>query len=85
VNPKALTVSLSTADLFVVHSGRGIHLWSAVVVSVAASLLNYPCVFSWGLLGSSLTRSLSQPRAARRFDRTAALTLVALALWLAIG
>ncbi|MGC2192601.1 MAG: LysE family translocator [Candidatus Dormiibacterota bacterium] len=84
VNPKAITMSLSVAGLFVVHSGTAIHPWSALAVALAVVLLNYPCVTSWGLLGSSLTGWLTRPGQAQRFNRAAAIALVALVLWLVL-
>ncbi|MGD0054109.1 MAG: LysE family transporter [Acidimicrobiales bacterium] len=80
INPKALTISLSISGLFVVRSGGGIHLWSALAVAVVAALFNYPCVCLWGLAGSTLTRRLARPGAELRFNRLAAALLVALVI-----
>lgn len=85
INPKALTMSLSTAGLFVVRSGGGIHVWSAFAVAVAAMVLNYPCVCVWRLGGAAMTTTLSRPGAAKYFDRISALALVALVGWLLFG
>lgn len=85
VNPKALTMSLSTAGLFVVRNGAGIHVWSALAVAVAAMFLNYPLVCIWGLGGAAMTKTLSRPSAAKHFDRFSALALVALVGWLLFG
>lgn len=84
VNPKAISMSLTTAGLFVV-TGRHLHLASAVTVAAAACLLNIPCVLAWGLGGAALAARLREPRLVRRFNRIAAATLLAMVVWLAVG
>jgi threonine/homoserine/homoserine lactone efflux protein len=85
INPKALTMSLSTAGLFVVRSGGGVHVWSALTVALAAMVLSYPCVCLWGVSGAAMTKTLARPGAARYFDRASALALVALVAWLILA
>jgi threonine/homoserine/homoserine lactone efflux protein len=85
INPKAITISLSISGLFVVRSGGGIHPWSALAVAAVAALLNYPCVCLWGMVGSTLAGRLAQPGAERKFNRVAAVLLVALVVWLVIS
>jgi threonine/homoserine/homoserine lactone efflux protein len=82
VNPKAITLSLSLAALFVVHSGGVTQLFSALVVASAAGVLAFPCTSSWGLMGSSLSHRLSRPGAALYFNRAAGLALVGVVIWL---
>jgi threonine/homoserine/homoserine lactone efflux protein len=84
VNPKAISMSLTTAGLFVV-TGRHLHLASAVTVAAAACLLNIPCVLTWGLGGAAMAARLREPRLVRRFNRIAAGTLLAMVVWLAVG
>jgi len=84
VNPKAISMSLTTAGLFVV-TGRHLHLASAVTVAAVACLLNIPCVLAWGLGGAALAARLREPRLVRRFNRIAAATLLAMVVWLAVG
>ncbi|MGA8207230.1 MAG: LysE family translocator [Candidatus Dormiibacterota bacterium] len=82
VNPKAITLSLSLAGLFVVHSGGLAQVWSALIVASAAAVLAFPCTSSWGLAGSSLTRRLSRPGTALYFNRAAAVALIGVVIWL---
>lgn len=84
-NPKALSMALTTAGLFVVHSGGGIHIWSVMAVALVAMALNYPCVCAWGLGGASMEHRLARPGAVRRFNRASAIVLVGLVIWLVAG
>jgi threonine/homoserine/homoserine lactone efflux protein len=83
VNPKAISMSLTTAGLFVV-TGRHLHLASAVTVAAAACLLNIPCVLTWALGGAALAPRLREPRLVRRFNRIAASALLVMVVWLAL-
>jgi threonine/homoserine/homoserine lactone efflux protein len=84
VNPKAISMSLTTAGLFVV-TGRHLHVASAVTVAAAACLLNIPCVLSWGLGGAALAPRLGNPTLVRRFNRIAASALLVMVAWLAVA
>lgn len=83
VNPKAVTMSLTTAGIFVVTTGG--HAWlSALAVAVAAALLNLPCVLLWGLGGARLSTLLQEEAAVVRFHRIAAGALFAMVAWLVV-
>lgn len=84
VNPKAISMSLTTAGLFVV-TGSHLHVASAVTVAVAACVLNIPCVLTWGLGGAALAPRLHEPRLVRRFNLIAAGTLLVMVAWLAVA
>jgi threonine/homoserine/homoserine lactone efflux protein len=82
INPKAISMSLTTAGLFDV-TGRHLHLASVVTVAAAACFLNIPCVLAWGLGGAALASRLHDQRRVRRFNRLAAGTLLVMVAWLA--
>ena len=86
INPKALTMSLSTAGLFVVRGGSGAHVWSALTVALSATALNYPCVSLWGVGGAAMTKTLAarerRPNISTVDQRSRSSRLVA---WLIFG
>jgi threonine/homoserine/homoserine lactone efflux protein len=83
VNPKAISMSLTTAGLFVV-TGTHVQVASAVAVASTAFVLNVPCVLSWGLGGAALSTRLVDEREVVRFNRVAAATLLVMVAWLAV-
>lgn len=83
VNPKAISMSISTAGLFVA-TGSSSRWASALAVATGAAILNLPCTLLWGLGGAKLAPRLTERRAVARFNRVAALTLLAMVAWLAI-
>ena len=83
VNPKAISMSISTAGLFVA-TGSTSRWASALAVAVGAAILNLPCTLLWGLGGARLAPRLGDRRAVARFHRVAALTLLAMVAWLSI-
>ncbi|HEV3211893.1 MAG TPA: LysE family translocator [Acidimicrobiales bacterium] len=81
VNPKAISMSISTAGLFVTTASSS--RWaSALVVAAASALLNLPCTLLWGLGGARLAPHLRERRAVARFNRGAAITLLGMVAWL---
>jgi threonine/homoserine/homoserine lactone efflux protein len=84
VNPKALSMSLTTAGLFLVHGGPHPSWVSAVAVALGAILLSLPCALTWGLAGSLLSTTLSHPAAIRRFNVLAGVALLAVVMWLVV-
>jgi len=84
INPKAISMSLTTAGLFVVKSHGGFPIASAFAVALGATILCIPSTLVWGLSGVALRDRLAVPSFARAFNRAAALTLVVMVLWLAL-
>jgi len=81
VNPKALSMSLTTAGVFVTSTGA--RAWaSALAVGVVAGVCCLPCTLTWGLGGATLAPRLKEERAVVRFNRVAAVALVAMVAWL---
>jgi len=85
VNPKALSMSLTTAGLFVVTASKGIPLASALAVTAGCTLLCIPSTATWALLGVFLQRHLAAKTSIRRFNQGAALSLFATVIWLALS
>jgi threonine/homoserine/homoserine lactone efflux protein len=83
VNPKALSMSLTTAGLFVAASGNQ-QVASAAAVAVIAACVCFPCPLLWGLGGASLTGKLNEQREVVRFNRLAAAALLAMVAWLLV-
>jgi threonine/homoserine/homoserine lactone efflux protein len=84
INPKALSMSLTTAGLFVVRGGGLVPVRSALVVALGATILCIPSTLVWGLSGAALRARFERPRFAARFNRVAALTLLAMVVWLVV-
>jgi threonine/homoserine/homoserine lactone efflux protein len=85
VNPKALSMSLTTAGLFVVPATHGVPLASAAAVTLGCTLLCVPSTAAWALLGVFVQRYLSTASSVRTFNRVAAASLVATVLWLGLS
>ena len=84
VNPKALSMSLTTAGLFVVTASQGVPLASALAVTAGCTLLCIPSTATWALLGVFLKRHLSTKTSVRTFNRVASASLLATVIWLAV-
>ena len=85
VNPKALSMSLTTAGLFVVSPKAGSPFASAFAVAIGSMLICTPSTAIWALLGVTFRARLEKPGAAKRFNRTAAALLIAMVIWLALA
>ena len=85
VNPKALSMSLTTAGLFVVPATGGIPLSSALAVTVGCTLLCIPSTATWALLGVFLQRHLASKTSVRTFNQVAAASLLATIIWLGMS
>ncbi len=65
VNPKAWVMAISSMSLYT-SSQQPVS--STLTVAVLFALLNWPCVCSWAIFGSSLRGFLSDPRRLRWFN-----------------
>jgi len=84
VNPKALSMSLTTAGLFVVSASKGIPLGSALAVTAGCIVLCIPSTATWALLGVFMQKHLSTKTSVRTFNRVASASLLATVIWLAL-
>lgn len=85
VNPKALSMSLTTAGLFVVPATEGVPIRSALAVTTGCVLLCIPSTATWALLGVFMQRHLSTKTSVRTFNRVGAASLLATVIWLALS
>lgn len=74
VNPKAWSMALTAVSVYVPAEQRAVGL---VVVGLIFGLINLPSVGAWALLGVQMRRFLSDPKALRVFNVSAALLLLA--------
>jgi len=82
INPKAISMALTTAGLFVVASGP--RVWaSALAVAAIAAVCCLPCTLIWGLGGASMSDRLKDEHAVVTFNRLSAAALLAMVVWLA--
>ncbi|HZH04434.1 MAG TPA: LysE family translocator [Myxococcaceae bacterium] len=74
VNPKAWTMALTAAAVYVPEEGSGFAL---LVVALVFGAVNLPSVTIWALVGVRMRRLLDRPRTLRAFNVGAALLLIA--------
>ncbi|PKH23751.1 hypothetical protein CIG19_10025 [Enterobacterales bacterium CwR94] len=77
LNPKAWVMCSNVALLY---SASGI-----VTVMTGFSLLNFPCIFLWALMGDRMGKHLQTEWKRRVFNGVMALSLVLTTLWMMIG
>ncbi|WP_075182499.1 LysE family translocator [Pantoea sp. 1.19] len=77
VNPKAWLMCSNVALLYAAHG-----VWSVIV---GFSLVNFPCIFIWALMGDRLGRHLQVAWKRRAFNTVMALMLVATTLWMMLS
>ena len=79
VNPKAWMMVLNAAILFLPRGGG----WGAALsLAVVCTLVNFPCIALWAVVGDRLRFRLRDPRALRVFNYAMALLLAATAVWI---
>jgi threonine/homoserine/homoserine lactone efflux protein len=79
VNPKAWMMVLNAAILFLPRGGG----WGAALsLALVCTLVNFPCIALWAVVGDRLRFRLRDPRALRVFNYAMALLLAATALWI---
>ena len=79
VNPKAWMMVLNAAILFLPHGGG----WGAALsLALVCTLVNFPCIALWAVVGDRLRFRLRDPRALRVFNYAMALLLAATAVWI---
>jgi threonine/homoserine/homoserine lactone efflux protein len=79
VNPKAWVMVVNTSLLFLPAAAG----WpQALALAALCTLINFPCICLWAVLGEALRRYLSQPRARRLFNGVMAGLMAATAAWL---
>ena len=79
VNPKAWMMVLNAAILFLPRGGG----WGAALsLALVCTLVNFPCIALWAVVGDRLRFRLRDPRALRVFNYAMALLLAATAVWL---
>ena len=79
VNPKAWMMVLNAAILFLPRGGG----WGAALsLAVVCTLVNFPCIALWAVVGDRLRFRLRDPRALRVFNTAMALLLAATAVWI---
>ena len=79
VNPKAWMMVLNAAILFLPRGGG----WGAALsLAVVCTLVNFPCIALWAVVGDRLRFRLRDPRALRVFNYARALLLAATAVWI---
>ncbi|MBW8754342.1 MAG: LysE family translocator [Sphingomonadales bacterium] len=74
VNPKAWTMALTAAAVYLPKEGRALAVF---VVAIVFGLVNLPSIMVWAAAGVQLRRLLHRPRAYRTFNVFAAVLLVA--------
>lgn len=80
VNPKAWLMAINIAVLFGATEGN-IVLQNALLAAVS-SVVNYPCIALWAVLGDRLRQVLQQPSSLYIFNTVMAVLMAATALWL---
>ena len=79
VTPKAWMMVLNAAILFLPRGGG----WGAALsLAVVCTLVNFPCIALWAVVGDRLRFRLRDPRALRVFNYAMALLLAATAVWI---
>ena len=79
VNPKAWMMVLNAAILFLPRGGG----WGAALsLALVCTLVNFPCIALWAVVGDRLRFRLRDPRALRVFNYAMALLLAATAGWI---
>ena len=79
VNPKAWMMVLNAAILFLPRGGG----WGAALsLALVCTLVNFPCIALWAVVGDRLRFRLRDPRALRVFNTAMALLLAATAVWI---
>lgn len=79
VNPKAWMMVLNAAILFLPRGGG----WGAALsLALVCTLVNFPCIALWAVVGDRLHFRLRDPRALRVFNYAMALLLAATAVWI---
>ncbi len=81
VNPKAWMMVLNASILFLPRGGG----WAAALsLAFFCSVVNFPCIALWAVVGDRLRFRLSDPRALRVFNYAMALLLAATAVWIVV-
>lgn len=73
VNPKAWTMALTAVSVYVPAEQRGLGL---IAVGLIFGAINLPSVGAWALMGVQMRRFLSNPKALRVFNVSAAVLLI---------
>ncbi|MBQ4836551.1 LysE family translocator [Pseudoalteromonas luteoviolacea] len=73
INPKAWSMSLSAITIYTPST----HFSSVVLVAVVFSLINLPCILSWLLVGTKLSKLIKHPKYFRALNLVLAFVLVA--------
>ena len=81
VNPKAWMMALNAAILFLPHGGG---LPEALSLTAIYTVVNFPCIAVWAVIGDRLRHRLSDPRMLRIFNWVMAMLLAATAIWILI-
>ena len=82
-NPKAWMMALSTVTTFLAGSRNPVS--AIIAISVVFSVINFPCVGAWALLGARMRDWLHDETSAwrlRLFNAVMGLSLVATLIWL---
>ena len=82
-NPKAWMMALSTVTTFL--SGSRNPVPTIIAISIVFSVINFPCVAAWALLGARMRDWLHDKTSAwrlRLFNAVMGLSLVATVIWL---
>ena len=74
INPKGWIMAVATTATFLPPGGNP--LIFGPLFGLVFTLVSFPCVGSWGLVGASGGRLLQQPRRLRAFNVTLALLLI---------
>ncbi|MDY0249416.1 MAG: LysE family translocator [Pseudomonas sp.] len=80
VNPKAWLMAINVAVLFGATEGN--ILLSNVLIAVVSSVVNYPCITLWAILGDRLRQVLQRPRSLSIFNTVMAVMMAVTAIWL---
>ena len=79
VNPKVWMMVVNVAILFLPRGGG----WGAALsLALVCTLVNFPCIALWAVVGDRLRFRLRDPRALRVFNYAMALLLAATAVWI---
>lgn len=80
VNPKAWLMAINVAVLFGATEGN--ILLSNVLIAAVSSVVNYPCITLWAVLGDRLRQVLQRPRSLSIFNTVMAVMMAVTAIWL---
>lgn len=90
INPKALSLALTTAALFIPLDENGFNSFTPYRTALAYALVNLPCIACWGLLGDKIRLLINQDNGDDQkrnnyllmFNRIAGSILALTAVWL---